>query len=55
MDQLLINHLVAVEIIARQISVDGLFKLFTMLETLEHYSLSDQQAFANIAKNQLNL
>lgn len=35
--------------------LDGLFKLFTMLETLEHYSLSDLQAFAKIAKNQLNL
>lgn len=35
--------------------LDGLFKLFTMLETLEHYSLSDLQAFANIAKNQINL
>jgi hypothetical protein len=35
--------------------LDGLFKLFTMLETLEHYSLSDLQAFAQIAKNQLNL
>ena len=30
--------------------LDGLFTLFTMLETLEHYSLSDLQAFANIAK-----
>jgi hypothetical protein len=35
--------------------LDGLFKLFTMLETLEHYSLSDLQHFARIAKNQLNL
>ena len=33
----------------------GLFTLFTMLETLEHYSISDLRAFADVAKNQLNL
>ncbi len=35
--------------------LDGLFKLFTMLATLEHYSLSELKAFAKIAKTQLNL
>lgn len=35
--------------------LDGLFKLFMMLETLEHYSLSELKTFAQIAKNQLNL
>lgn len=35
--------------------LDGLFILFTMLETLEHYSLSELKQFAQIAKNQLNL
>lgn len=35
--------------------LDGLYKLFTMLEALEHYSLSDLKAFAQIAKNQINL
>lgn len=35
--------------------LDGLFTLFTMLETLEHYSLSDLKKFAQIAKNHLNL
>lgn len=33
----------------------GLFTLFTMLETLEHYSLSELKNFAQIAKNHLNL
>jgi len=35
--------------------LDGLFTLFTMLETLEHYSLSDLKAFAHVAKNQFHL
>lgn len=35
--------------------LDGLFTLFTMLETLEHYSLSELKNFAQIAKNHLNL
>lgn len=35
--------------------LDGLFTLFTMLETLEHYSVSDLKTFAQVAKNQLNL
>lgn len=35
--------------------LDGLFTLFTMIETLEHYSLSDLKAFAHVAKNQFNL
>lgn len=35
--------------------LDGLFKLFTMLEALEHYSLSELKAFAQIAKKQINL
>lgn len=35
--------------------LDGLFTLFTMLETLERYSVSDLKAFAKVAKNQLNL
>ena len=35
--------------------LDGLFTLFTMLETLEHYSLSDLKKFAQIAKNPLTL
>ena len=35
--------------------LDGLYKLFTMLETLKHYSLSELQAFAQIAKNQMNI
>lgn len=35
--------------------LDGLFKLFTMLDTLEHYCLSDLQHFARIAKKQLNI
>lgn len=35
--------------------LDGLFTLFTMLETLEHYSLSELKAFAQVAKNQFNL
>jgi hypothetical protein len=35
--------------------LDGLFKLFMMLEALEHYSLSDLREFAQIAKNQLHL
>lgn len=35
--------------------LDGLFKLLTMLETLEQYSLSELKEFAHIAKNQLNL
>ena len=33
----------------------GLFILFTMLETIEHYSLSELKSFAQIAKNQLTL
>jgi len=33
----------------------GLFTLFTMLETLEHYPLSELKNFAQIAKNHLNL
>jgi hypothetical protein len=33
----------------------GLFTLFTMLETLEHYSLSDLKAFARVVQNRLNL
>lgn len=35
--------------------LDGLFTLFTMLETLEQYSLPELKKFATIAKNQLNL
>lgn len=35
--------------------LDGLFTLFTILETLEHYSISDLKAFAHVAKNQFNL
>lgn len=35
--------------------LDGLFTLFTMLETMEHYSLSELKQFAKIAKKQLNL
>lgn len=35
--------------------LDGLFKLLTMLETLEHYSISELKEFALIAKQQLNL
>lgn len=35
--------------------LDGLFKLFTMLETLEHYSLSELKKFAHIAQTHLNL
>ena len=35
--------------------LDGLFTLFTMLETLQHYSLSELKEFAQIAKNHLNL
>lgn len=35
--------------------LDGLFTLFTMLDTLEHYSISDIKKFAHVAKNQLNL
>jgi hypothetical protein len=35
--------------------LDGLFTLFTMLETLEHYSLSELKNFAQIAKNHLHL
>jgi hypothetical protein len=34
--------------------LDGLFKLFTMLETLEHYSLSELHEFAQIAKKCFN-
>ena len=34
--------------------LDGMFTLFTMLEALEHYSLSDLKMFANVAKNHLN-
>lgn len=35
--------------------LDGLYKLFTMLETLEQYSLPELKEFAQIAKNQINL
>ena len=35
--------------------LDGLFALFTMIETLEHYSISELKDFAKVAKNQLNL
>lgn len=35
--------------------LDGLFTLFTMLETLEHYSISELKNFAQIAKNHINL
>ena len=35
--------------------LDGLFTWLTMLETLEHYSLSDLKAFAHVAKNQFSL
>jgi hypothetical protein len=35
--------------------LDGLFTLFTMLETLEHYALSELKNFAQIAKNHLHL
>ena len=35
--------------------LDGLYKLFTMLETLEHYSLSELKEFAQIARNQINI
>jgi hypothetical protein len=35
--------------------LDGLFKLLTMLETLEHYSISELKEFALIAKNQIHL
>jgi Transposase DDE domain len=35
--------------------LDGLFTLFTMLETLEHYSIAELKNFAHIAKNALNL
>jgi len=35
--------------------LDGLFTLFTMLETMEHYSLSELKKFAQIAKNYINL
>jgi Transposase DDE domain len=35
--------------------LDGLFTLFTMLETLEHYSISELKNFAQIAKHHFNL
>jgi hypothetical protein len=35
--------------------LDGLFKLFMMLDTLEHFSLAELKKFAQIAKNQLHL
>ena len=35
--------------------LDGLFTLFTMLETLEHYSIDELKKFSKIAKNYLNL
>ena len=33
----------------------GLFQLFAMLDTLEHYSIAELKHFANIAKQKLNL
>ena len=35
--------------------LDGLFTLFTMLETMENYSLDELKKFAQIAKEHLNL
>jgi hypothetical protein len=35
--------------------LDGLFTLSTMIQTLEHYSLSDLKTFAHVAQNQFNL
>ena len=35
--------------------LDSLFKLLTMLETLEHYSLAELKEFAHIAKSQFDL
>lgn len=35
--------------------LDGLYQLFTILETLKHYSLSELKEFAQIAKNQINI
>ena len=35
--------------------LDGLFTLLTMLQTLEHYSISELKAFAHVATNRLNL
>ena len=35
--------------------LDGLFTLFTVLETMENYSLDELKNFAQIAKSHLNL
>ena len=35
--------------------LDGLFTLFTMLETLEHYSVPELKRIAQIAKDQINI